>query len=450
MLCLGAGSLLVCGCTGSSRDGYAAAGSRPAAPLQAGAGSSAGRAKLVDRRPDKARRTAGPQTAQGGQPARNRPPGSTSQTAVRRKIPRPGAAPAGPVSVAAQPVRTAPSRANQAAAVQPAAHSEVAPAQRVAASSPEAAVKKPAAQPVVANAPATSPSDQVARRSAPRTQRSKAGKTTEEASPQVAQSAGAAVTPRQRADRLMERARNMLSHNFRDEALRLASVAEQLEKAELAVYETNEDRPSRFVAQLQHKVGEHVAPLAQAVEQTAAHEVAASRLIHRSTPVDPQAAVTRRGRVELTEILPGWQPAAGVEEVSSDAASAADSSPSTQSQLALAETTASAPAAPPAETSELISAPAPQPSAEATAASQETSSPPPPTADTDTASDSTATVDAADEEPPPRSAIRWSGTATAGLAAGIAGLLGLAWWRRQERRHYAAAQRPESTPVQVT
>jgi hypothetical protein len=52
---------------------------------------------------------------------------------------------------------------------------------------------------------------------------------------------------RRRADRLMQRAYTMYESGYREEALRLASVAAELEYSQLAVYRRGEERPSDFV-----------------------------------------------------------------------------------------------------------------------------------------------------------------------------------------------------------
>ena len=52
---------------------------------------------------------------------------------------------------------------------------------------------------------------------------------------------------RRRADRLMQRAYTMFENGYREEALRLASVAAELEYSQLAVYKRGEERPSDFV-----------------------------------------------------------------------------------------------------------------------------------------------------------------------------------------------------------
>jgi hypothetical protein len=52
---------------------------------------------------------------------------------------------------------------------------------------------------------------------------------------------------RRRADRLMQRASAMYASGYREEALRLASVAAELEYSQLAVYKRGEERPSDFV-----------------------------------------------------------------------------------------------------------------------------------------------------------------------------------------------------------
>lgn len=56
---------------------------------------------------------------------------------------------------------------------------------------------------------------------------------------------------RQRADRLLERARKLLESGYLDEALRLAQIAVNLERSQRAIYLDGEERPSDFVSEFQ-------------------------------------------------------------------------------------------------------------------------------------------------------------------------------------------------------
>ncbi|MBI3861494.1 MAG: hypothetical protein HY290_06330 [Planctomycetia bacterium] len=60
---------------------------------------------------------------------------------------------------------------------------------------------------------------------------------------------------RQRANVLMERAYGMYRSGFPEEALRLASVAAELEKSRLAIYRKGEERPTDFITWLQSADG---------------------------------------------------------------------------------------------------------------------------------------------------------------------------------------------------
>src|SRR5262249_54463406 len=64
---------------------------------------------------------------------------------------------------------------------------------------------------------------------------------------EAARETAASNHERRRADRLMQRAYAMYPSGYREEALRLASVAAELEHSQLAVYRRGEERPSDFV-----------------------------------------------------------------------------------------------------------------------------------------------------------------------------------------------------------
>ncbi|MCY2967602.1 MAG: hypothetical protein NT069_28895, partial [Planctomycetota bacterium] len=55
---------------------------------------------------------------------------------------------------------------------------------------------------------------------------------------------------RLRADRLLARAKHNLEQGYRDEALRLAQIAERLELSQRVAYESDEERPSQFLMRL--------------------------------------------------------------------------------------------------------------------------------------------------------------------------------------------------------
>jgi hypothetical protein len=263
---------------------------------------------------------------------------------------------------------------------------------------------------------------------------------------------GPAGYERQRADRLMERAHLMLQHNFREEALRLAAVAEQLEKSKQAVYHPGEERPSELVARLQQpSASADVTDAASIADSLRTESIQKRAYRNRSIPVEPKAGAPRGGRIELTDIHAGWQSAAESNEPDSTAiepAVAGKAAPlAGENQVAHLET-------PAGDAGRAISraATAPAPSDLAVA-----EAPAPAVLSTDRKGTSetaiaAATADAsnqglADSEPivdtdtavAPVS--RWNATTIGGLIAGLAGLLGLGFWRRQERKHYAAASR---------
>jgi len=72
----------------------------------------------------------------------------------------------------------------------------------------------------------------------------------EEAAPDTARAPGS-PHERRRADQLMQRAYAMYRSGYPEEALRLASVAVELEKSQQAIYGRGEERPSDFITWLQ-------------------------------------------------------------------------------------------------------------------------------------------------------------------------------------------------------
>ncbi|MBS0266684.1 MAG: hypothetical protein JSS02_32450 [Planctomycetes bacterium] len=98
----------------------------------------------------------------------------------------------------------------------------------------------PDAAPQPTTAPASEPFEAAAEHSARQFADSDTPQTGDESSPD-----------RRRADRLMERAHQAVRDGFAEEALRLASLAAELEKSRRADYHNGEERPSDFIAWLQ-------------------------------------------------------------------------------------------------------------------------------------------------------------------------------------------------------
>jgi hypothetical protein len=238
---------------------------------------------------------------------------------------------------------------------------------------------------------------------------------------------------RQRADRLMERAQKMLSNDFPEEALRLAAVAEQLEKSKQAAYLPGEERPSDFVARLQRTSPEIDSTSSSNLPGTESGTAKASRI--RSRPTAPLTSGLKRGRIELTDIRAGWQPATDSDENGIAAIERTTGETATdrahQTQVALLETSGKRENHPAA--------------AGGAGSGTTTEAPAPPDAlpagGADLAADDIADVEpvTSSDSNAPHAAVNT--TTIGGLLAGLAGLLGIAYWRRQERKHYAGAAR---------
>jgi hypothetical protein len=251
----------------------------------------------------------------------------------------------------------------------------------------------------------------------------------------------------------MERAHVMLDHNFREEALRLAAVAEQLEKSKQAVYHPGEERPSELVAQLQQSGGSSSSTDgASAADRSRAESNQKRVYRNRSIQEDPRRVASRTGRIVLTDISAGWQPAGESKNADSttiEPAAAGKSDPASgQNQVAHLETPAKADGQ---GASRVEAAPAPAPLAVADASGapaalakdgKEASESEVTAAGTEASSEEFADSDSSIESDAPATTVsRWNATTITGLIAGLGGLLGLAFWRRQERKHYAAATR---------
>ncbi|MFM7161386.1 MAG: hypothetical protein ACKO3P_13555, partial [Planctomycetaceae bacterium] len=96
---------------------------------------------------------------------------------------------------------------------------------------------------------------------------------------------------RQRADRLLDRARRQWEAGHREEALRLAQIAHRLELAQKAVYRPDEESPSRFIATLQSAAVGDTLPRPPAATSPAATHVATPALAGSDTPQSEPANV---------------------------------------------------------------------------------------------------------------------------------------------------------------
>lgn len=234
---------------------------------------------------------------------------------------------------------------------------------------------------------------------------------------------------RQRADRLMQRARLMLQNNFRDEALRLALVAEQLEVSLQAQYQPGEERPSDFVARLRRPAD---------VDDLLA--VAEQREIESLLADARQSGARRQPRVDVVGVAAGWKASPSNAATTKSAATAAAAPPAT-ADVAAASGTAS-------DTQVALasaSVPAVQSNPAAPAEVSQVAPPPPSAATAPVAEAPIGGLETVIEEESLESedasgfSFNLTSASIGGLLAGIAGLLGLTYWRRQELQHYAKA-----------
>jgi hypothetical protein len=262
---------------------------------------------------------------------------------------------------------------------------------------------------------------------------------------------------RRRADRLMQRAYEMYESGYREEALRLASVAAELEFSQLAVYKQGEERPSDFVEFLLAATGRSTdsgsvvnappppsAGIAtsrstnkgdirgadSALAATANGLALAARDLKPSaagTPCftrDDSAGLRAAANAGQLEVPAAKGPGnAGVSVVTAEAngpnadeSAKADESRSVVTADQVDESESAAPS--PKELASKAPAPAVTEGAEIE-----------PLADADAPAASA-----------PHSNTQLTIASLVGLLVGIAGMLGLAWWRRQERQHYAGGK----------
>jgi hypothetical protein len=282
---------------------------------------------------------------------------------------------------------------------------------------------------------------------------------------------------RRRADRLMQRAYTMYESGYREEALRLASVAAELEYSQLAVYKRGEERPSDFVEFLLTASGKNGwSRPGEAAPQSSDRQAdfsGTSRLKDAATPADTTAERSKSNAARNTgrDVLPAeatslpqsprdLKPAPGItprfttnEKNNLQAAANAgqmevpvaktqrkadvsvvtadgnsgnvDQSPKVVDGRAVVTADRVEESDEPAATPKVLAAkvPAPVPAAPA----------PEPEIEPLTGADAPAAISS-------HSASQLTIASLVGLLTGIAGMLGLGWWRRQERRHYAGGK----------
>ncbi|MGE5194188.1 MAG: hypothetical protein ACM3U2_16975 [Deltaproteobacteria bacterium] len=263
---------------------------------------------------------------------------------------------------------------------------------------------------------------------------------------------------RKRADRLMQRAYAMYESGYREEALRLASVAAELEYSQLAVYKRGEERPSDFVEFLLTATSRNnfsatieTAPPAPGLPSSSGTDRFSGRGVGRGAgavlPAEatglPQAArdlqpadssaprVTTDDKISLRAAANAGQIEVPVAKPRDNADASVVTAAGNRSNLdepVKADGARSVVTADQVEEPEsalrspkVLASKAPEPAAAL------------PDADIEALSEAENSSAAA---PPGTSHLTIA--SLVGLLAGIAGMLGLGWWRRQERQHYYA------------
>jgi hypothetical protein len=279
---------------------------------------------------------------------------------------------------------------------------------------------------------------------------------------------------RRRADRLMQRAYTMYESGYREEALRLASVAAELEYSRLAVYQRGEDRPSDFVEFLLISRGAN-RPSASAESTfrtpTTAPEPSRTKRVLESSAAGDSSSTRSSGRsARAGEVLPAEAlslpqtardlkpaPASTPHFVTGDQVRSSAAANAGHLEVPLAETTRNPDVSVVTADGNGLNL-----DQATTAGGLRTVVTADRVDDTDerSASQKVLAVKApapvpepakegqieplADVEAPAQAPAHSSSQLTiaslVGLVTGVAGMLGLGWWRRQERRHYAAGK----------
>ncbi|MFN0054892.1 MAG: hypothetical protein ACKV0T_22200 [Planctomycetales bacterium] len=463
-ICVGAGALFTVGCAATTRDGNLADATPAAksAASQPAADNSPGRASLATRRTEKSSASASQRTA--SRSGKRRTLASSGDpflenSADSKATPR------------RQPALQAKTRSSQPATGRPAiaSRSTVAPPAKrtssaAASSTPGyASLARPKPQ---QPAPAQEPTISQVVAQAPTQTTSSVSHSA--ASTTAVKQVQPPIDDRKRADLLIARARKMYKQQHPEEALRLAGVAEQLERSHRATYLPNERRPSEFMVQLRKAIlrdAQRKADLAQDKPATPAVAAVAEQPVrhkNRSTPVEPLPSGARRGHVELTDIRAGWQPADEEDVLHRDRqlllAAREATQPSVDRQVTTiggaeraAETTEVALLDAPGDRAAAIAAidqsSIPSHSAEAASQTPETTpaeAPPVPTSSNASPIDLEEMEGDVEQDATGEAQPRWSTPSLLGLIAGVAGLLGMAFWRRQHGKHYAVAALSDS------
>jgi hypothetical protein len=279
---------------------------------------------------------------------------------------------------------------------------------------------------------------------------------------------------RRRADHLMERAYTMYDNGFREEALRLASVAAELENSQQAVYKPGEERPSDFIAALvTTSPGGGTPQSVLAQRKTAAQKAADAAVARRTNANARKRSAESKGAAEtkLADATVQSQAALDTEASAPNAPQFSDGNETRVAAANLGKTDVPLPPSPRNADVAVITAEGNRSTLDVASTSGDTRGVV--TADrveedraTGTSSKSLASkpstvpfaqaADDSDLEPlsetdaptaAPAPTSQLTIASLVGLLTGIAGMLGLGWWRRQERQHYSAA--PKETGLRI-
>jgi hypothetical protein len=293
---------------------------------------------------------------------------------------------------------------------------------------------------------------------------------------------------RQRANVLMERAYAMYRSGYPDEALRLASVAAELEKTRQAAYRKGEERPTDFITWLQSADGGRSASPPVIRPQRPSRDLTGDAKPRSSAAGIAAAPAAARTQRQLGEILrtegesilqprdssnprPAARTNSGTELVTAETPRFSGSDNAEQRATAnLPQTAASDPPATRSADAAVAASAGDGPRFDSFSVNDAPPPPPPPAESPRIKSRSSAasgpSLALSDSPPETRPSVATTGTRAAaeseafteteapaliplrttqltligiiGLLAGVAGMGGLSWWHIQERRHFAA------------
>jgi hypothetical protein len=268
----------------------------------------------------------------------------------------------------------------------------------------------------------------------------------------------ASAHERRRADRLMQRAYAMFESGYREESLRLASVALELENSKQAVYQPGEERPSDFIALIRasdagnrlRAIETHSRRPANAepvVSQTAAASAKDGDNFPAVAAMRPRSAGDQHALVsdgpkfpanDVTDSRSTANPGQVEVPVAPSLRSAKVNIVTVDDNDSIVEAAGKSGTARSVVTADRLD------DADEKALPPKTlapkSSSPGLVPDAADANDIENDLESVVEVATPARTSQLTVASLIGLATGIAGMIGLGWWRRQERRHYAAGR----------